>query len=117
MHNLRTAGLALILAGVLAGSAAAYNSIGANWRAAYPTACQDLVDASNDCSLCHGGGFSRNDYAQDYNGSWASIENMDSDGDGRTNLQEINECTLPGNASSHVGNEVDTWSTVKSLYR
>ncbi|TGC09112.1 PGF-CTERM sorting domain-containing protein [Methanolobus halotolerans] len=54
------------------------------------------------CLTCHNnanGGGPRNPYGMAYeeNGrDFASIENLDSDGDGFTNLEEINNLTFPG---------------------
>ncbi|MFP5212248.1 MAG: hypothetical protein ACLGPL_02610 [Acidobacteriota bacterium] len=61
--------------------------------------------ALNSCSLCHAGGGTTkamNPYGADYlaNGSFTAIESIDSDGDGATNITEINARTLPGDASS-----------------
>ena len=103
-------------------AAQATSTIASNFRNTYPGACQEILDATTsgqNCSLCHGGGFSLNDYGSDLadaNRNFAAIENMDSDGDGRTNLQEItNDCTMPGDMSSPA--EADTWGTIKALFR
>ncbi|MRR17336.1 MAG: hypothetical protein EG826_12860 [Deltaproteobacteria bacterium] len=64
--------------------------------------------ALNTCALCHpaGGGNNGgnlNSYANDFsaNGnSFAAIEAMDSDGDGFTNIVEINARTFPGDPTS-----------------
>lgn len=61
------------------------------------------------CVLCHpvGGGNNagnQNNFSRDFasNGySFAAIENLDSDGDGFTNIQEITALTFPGDAASH----------------
>ena len=106
------------------GSAAAYNGIGADWRAQYPDACQTLQDATlnaNDCILCHNSGSSAlNPYGSDLasmGNNFVAIESFDSDGDGRTNGQEINlDCTLPGDVAS-VPDEDSSWSAIKALYR
>ena len=96
----------------------AFTGIKNNWLAEYPDVCQDLVDIANDCSLCHGGGFSLNPYSQDLLDAslvFADIEAMDSDGDGRTNIEEIGtDCTAPGDAVSPV--EAATWTTIKTLF-
>ena len=47
---------------------------------------------------------------------FASIEGDDSDGDGRTNGEEINvDCTLPGDPASPV--DQDSWGSLKALFR
>jgi hypothetical protein len=61
----------------------------------------------DECNLCHnspGGGGARNPYGLSYASSgrkFAAIENIDSDGDGYTNLQEIQSLTFPGDANDH----------------
>ena len=89
------------------------------WNAAYPDVCPDLRAAANDCSLCHGSGFSLNDYAADFDGlDFAGIEGIDSDNDGRTNGEEINvDCTLPGDPDSSVPAASESWSAIQALYR
>ncbi|MCP4573586.1 MAG: hypothetical protein GY838_14605 [bacterium] len=104
-----------------AGTAAAYNFIGGNWRTQYPDVCQTLTDASFSCTLCHNpDSDSLNPYGSDLAGlssNFVVAESFDSDGDGRNNGQEILlDCTLPGNALS-VPEENPTWSAVKALYR
>jgi hypothetical protein len=70
----------------------------------YPAAAGSRIDA---CNLCHNsprGGDARNPYGLSYASSghnFTAIENIDSDGDGWTNLQEINSLTFPGNATDH----------------
>ena len=117
MRRMRTEFLVAALLATLVGSAGAFSSIGTAWRAAYPDACAELTAASNDCTMCHVNGFDLNTYASDYSGDWTAIEGLDSDGDGRTNIQEIEDCTEPWNENSLVGNDASTWSAVKSLYR
>ena len=62
--------------------------------------------ALNSCTLCHTGSPSNNNlnsYANDYvaNGyNFAAIENLDSDGDGFSNIVEINARTFPGDPAS-----------------
>ena len=73
------------------------------------------------CALCHpaGGGNSAtnlNNYGIDYanNGyNYAAIANLDSDGDGYTNIVEINARTFPGDATSHT-TAADTTAPVVS---
>ena len=70
----------------------------------YPAAAGSRIDA---CNLCHnspGGGDARNSYGLSYASSgrnFAAIENTDSDGDGWTNIQEIQALTFPGDAKEH----------------
>jgi len=59
------------------------------------------------CDLCHTASIpSLNPYGSAYKSkgrslaAFAAIENLDSDGDGATNLQEINALTFPGNSAS-----------------
>jgi len=103
----------------LAAVAFAGGGIRDEWLAQYPEACETLKADMNDCSGCHGGGFSLNGYAQAYmdNGeSWTAIEGLDSDGDSQLSGQEIASCTKPWDAASLVANSSDTWSDVKNLW-
>lgn len=74
------------------------------FRTAYPAAVGSQIDS---CGLCHvnpAGGGTRNSYGEAFRTaghSFTAIENLDSDGDGFTNLQEIQALTFPGNAASH----------------
>ena len=54
------------------------------------------------CITCHTGaeGGGLNPYGRDYNGSFTDIENIDSDGDKFSNIDEILVGTFPGDASS-----------------
>lgn len=64
----------------------------------------DTVDTRLDsCTTCHNGE-ARNPYGRAYAGSgrnFTIIENLDSDGDGFTNLVEINALTFPGNPDDY----------------
>jgi len=58
------------------------------------------------CNTCHAGVPDLNPYGQavaaqsgDINQRLTNVESMDSDGDGSTNIDEINNRTFPGNAS------------------
>lgn len=71
-----------------------------------PDACTELAKAK--CQICHtkktGGPL--NPYGKALNGKKAdaaslkSVENLDSDKDGKTNIKEIKAGTLPGDAKS-----------------
>jgi hypothetical protein len=68
----------------------------------------DIEDTKLDaCLTCHNspnGGGSRNPYGVAYSENdrdFASIETMDSDGDGFTNLEEINALTFPGDPADY----------------
>jgi hypothetical protein len=124
VNRLAILALALCLPAALAGSATANDTIAADWRTQYPAACQTLIDATfeaGSCLLCHNpGGASLNPYGSDLAGlavNFVVAESFDSDGDGRTNGQEILlDCTLPGDFAS-VPAESRSWSAVKALYR
>jgi|GEM_PF-6532709 len=122
LKTIVTFSLVLCLVGISAGSALAFNNIGSSWRSFYPDSCQELQDATTSgqsCILCHTGGFGFNSYGQalkDANRDFAAIENLDSDGDGRTNGEEIMiDCTLPGDAASPV--DLNSWGNIKVLFR
>ena len=122
-HRFLIASLVLCLLGVVAGESLAYTGIGTNWRTEYPAACallQDATRSTQSCVLCHTAGDGLNGYGSDLaqaNLNFAAIEGNDSDGDGRTNLQEIlDDCTLPGDNLS-VPADQDTWTAVKALFR
>jgi len=114
--------LVLCLVGAIAPQALALNRIAQDWRDQYPDSCQDLQDATTNaqsCIMCHTAGFNFNPYGQDLKDNdvdFVAIENMDSDGDGRTNGEEINiDCTLPGDAISPI--EQGNWGNIKALFR
>ncbi|MDP2216070.1 MAG: PGF-CTERM sorting domain-containing protein [Methanolobus sp.] len=78
----------------------------------------DTEDTKLDaCATCHinpNGGGSRNPYGMAYAASgrdFASIEALDSDGDGFTNLEEINALTFPGDPADYPQTESETPST------
>jgi hypothetical protein len=69
----------------------------------YPAAALTKL---NSCVLCHPGSVTTqtNSYASDFaaaSHNFAAIEAMDSDGDGFTNIVEINAGTWPGDATDH----------------
>ncbi len=122
LNNLIKFSLVLCLVGITATPALAYTSFGSNWRNFYPDSCQELQDATTnalDCILCHGTEFSLNPYGQDFKEAdlnFAAIESFDSDGDGRTNGEEILiDCSLPGDAISPA--DLNSWGNIKSLFR
>jgi PGF-CTERM protein len=69
------------------------------------------------CATCHinpSGGGSRNPYGMAYAASgrdFASIEELDSDGDGFTNVKEINALTFPGDPADYPQTESEIPST------
>ena len=65
----------------------------------------------DSCNVCHTTEPALNPYGTDYaaNGyNFVSIEALDSDGDGYTNIDEINAGTFPGNKNSHPGSSAVT---------
>ena len=79
------------------------------------------------CVTCHGSSYSLNPYAEDFNtkriqlgsnsAALKAIETWDSDGDGDTNITEIESLTFPGNPSSNVPVDATPWGLVKSLFQ
>jgi hypothetical protein len=88
------------------------------WLGAYPEACPDLLQAADACVLCHGDGFALNPYGDD-TGQFGIVgsEALDSDGDGVANVNEINDCTLPGDPASVRPIDPLSWAGIKALYR
>src|SRR5664279_581780 len=84
-------------------SAHAQSSYLSSFKSTYPAAAATL----GQCVLCHidpAGGGSTNNYGTDYgnNGhNFKTIEPLDSDGDGFTNIVEIQALTWPGDATSY----------------
>ena len=79
------------------------------------------------CVTCHGSSYSLNPYARDFNtkriqlgnntAALQAIETWDSDGDGDTNVTEIEALVFPGNPASNVPVEETTWGQIKSLFQ
>mgnify|MGYP001149792346 CR=1 FL=1 len=83
------------------GTAQAKGSYMTSFNSTYPAA----PTAIKTCNLCHPGGDTGafNFYADAYAGAghqFAPIESLDSDGDGFTNITEINAGSFPGDAAS-----------------
>ena len=69
----------------------------------YPSTAGAQLDS---CHTCHTSVPNRNPYGQDYKShghNFQAIELLDSDGDGYSNIDEINALTLPGDPNSHPG--------------
>ncbi len=75
----------------------------------------------DSCGVCHvapGGGGAVNPYGKafaDTGNSFAAIESLDSDGDGYTNINEINNLTFPGNPGNKPGSSPATLAAVSEL--
>ncbi len=85
---------------VVSGVALAKSEYQGSFTAKYPAAKGSTLDS---CNLCHKSDFSQNQYAKDFAAAghdFAAIEAKDSDGDGASNIAEINAKTLPGDATS-----------------
>jgi hypothetical protein len=100
-------------------SAGANEGIAGVWQMDYAeSACSMLLEAAANCSLCHTTEPEVNSYGQaiaDAGFGWFVVEAIDSDGDGRTNGEEIyNDCTLPGDILSPI--EKNSWSNLKALF-
>jgi hypothetical protein len=70
------------------------------FETAYPSAKGSVIDS---CALCHSSVPATNAYGRAYAGAgnnYRSIESADSDGDGFTNIEEINALTFPGDPAS-----------------
>ncbi len=108
---------AVLLLPLLSSSVAADSDFRDSWLALYPDACQTLRDTINSCGGCHQNGFDLTSYGDDLKTfGIAGAEGVDSDGDTRTNLQEINACTLPWDGTS-VPAAAPSWGMLKGLYR
>ena len=98
-------GLTLVLG--FAVIASADNGALADFNAQYPG-----NSYGNSCSICHTSPPTKNPYGTDLNqaggtannipaATFVAVEGLDSDGDGFTNIKEINAGTFPGNPASH----------------
>jgi hypothetical protein len=107
--SLIAVGALAVLTAVLLGSAPHSVSAGpgdlSSIVAKYPILSGSMLQ---QCALCHTANIpSLNPFGAAYKSAgrntsaFAAIENMDSDGDGATNLQEINSLTFPGDPASH----------------
>lgn len=73
------------------------------FTAEYPAVVGTRLDS---CNVCHTNVPRRNSYGNDFNLAgrrFSSIESVDSDGDGASNLTEIMSLTFPGDASDRPG--------------
>jgi mono/diheme cytochrome c family protein len=83
------------------------------FEATYPGAVGSRIDS---CTVCHniqGSEYKLNSYAKQWkeDENFTAINNLDADGDGYTNLEEIQAHTFPGNASDNPST-VTTTTTV-----
>ena len=123
MNRLLKSAPALILVIVLALplAAGATSNYRDSWLSTYADACQTLRSAATSCVLCHTSVPDLNPYGDAVLGhrtTMTTTNNLDSDGDGKTNIVEINACFLPGNAlSTPVPNDEQAWGLIKTLYR
>ncbi len=92
--------LCLVVA-VIAGYGISYASSG--YLTQFNTRYGTAGTALDTCSVCHTNTPARNYYGSAFGSNshdYATIEPLDSDGDGYSNITEINAGTFPGNASS-----------------
>ncbi|HHB90614.1 MAG TPA: hypothetical protein ENK60_04830, partial [Anaerolineae bacterium] len=69
----------------------------------YPHTAGTQLDS---CNTCHPSVPDLNPYGEDYRShghNFQAIELLDSDGDGYSNIEEINALTFPGDPNSHPG--------------
>jgi hypothetical protein len=94
--------LSLILLLVRTSPVIASGSLMTDFTDQYPNTAGTRLDS---CSVCHTASIPAvNSYGDDYRTqghSFPAVENMDSDGDGYTNLQEIMALTFPGDINDH----------------
>jgi hypothetical protein len=97
-HGFRSIIITLAIVCV-AGAAHASSGYLSSFNTRYGTAATKL----DTCNVCHTSVPSRNPYGAAYgsaNHNFATIEGLDSDGDGSTNIVEIKALTFPGDATS-----------------
>ncbi|RME84283.1 MAG: hypothetical protein D6775_05930, partial [Caldilineae bacterium] len=71
------------------------------FRSTYPGISGSQLDS---CAVCHTSIPARNAFGADYKShghSFVAIEQLDSDGDGYSNIVEIQALTFPGDPASH----------------
>jgi len=93
----------MLLALFTASMAVAFTSYTNAFNNEYGTAGTNGGSTLGSCITCHNGATGNggeNPYGSAYQGSFTAIENIDSDGDGFTNIDEILVGTFPGDASS-----------------
>lgn len=96
MTKLRALGLLLALTAAISPAASARPQYLLAATLIYPHIDGTPLD---NCSLCHSSGTTRNEFGTDFganNHNFASIEGLDSDGDGVENGAEIDLLTFPG---------------------
>ena len=103
--------LALAVGAALAlGSFAASHTSGfGNYKSALVSKYALAGTKLDDCTTCHNPDFSRNPFGQavegqlgqgnDIDTALTNVESLDSDGDGASNIDELNAGTFPGDAS------------------
>ena len=100
------------------------DGIGDDWRAQYPDACQELQDCRHQCHRLHPVPYRRIRLesptvriSKTPTAIFPPSRTVDSDGDGRTNGEEILlDCTLPGRRRFRPRTP-DTWGSIKVLFR
>lgn len=98
--KMRNLGLVMVMAALFAPLASAKSQYLTAARLKYPNIVGTQLDS---CSLCHSSGTNRNPYGSDYQShshNFTTIESLDSDNDGFSNINEINSLTFPGNSTS-----------------
>src|SRR3990172_4668269 len=96
----------VLIAGAFSGVSAVSKYL-SDFNATYGTAGTAL----GDCTVCHSGVPQLNPYGQAFKNaghSFSAIESQDSDGDGFSNITEIDARTFPGDANSKPAPPQDT---------